>query len=379
VRLLFATSIRTWGGGEEWMLANAAGLAGRGHAVGLAAPAGSAVLARARAAGLRGFEVPFRADADLLSFARIHRHCMHHRIEAMILNMDRVLRVGGAAARLAGVPVVLPRRGSEFPLKDGPLYRWTYRRVATGVLVNSLATARTLVSRIAWRPAGGIHVLPNGLDPARFAAARPRDEVRRELDIAPEARVAIAVGELTDRKNTALLVDAVPGIARRVPDLVVLVAGTGAEEARLRRRIRERGVEDRVRLLGFRDDVPDLLAASDLLVHPARVEGFGYAVAEAMAAGLPVVATDASSLPELVEDGVTGALFPPEDGAALEAAAVRYLADPALARAHGAAGRERAAREFAQERRLAELEALLEREIARCSAPDAPAGGVPPG
>lgn len=364
MRILFATSIRTWGGGEEWMLANARGLAGRGHDVSLAAPAGSALLARSRAAGLRGFQAGFRSDADFASFARIHRHCMHHRIEAMVLNMDRVLRVGGTAARLAGVGVVLPRRGSEFPLKNGPLYRWTYRNVATGVIVNSQATARTLVRNIAWRPAGAVHVLPNGLDPERFAGVRPRAEVRRELGIPEAAPVVICVGELTARKNAALLVAAVPGIAARVPGVVVLLAGSGAEEGALRRQVAALGLGERVRLLGFREDVPDLLGAADLLVHPARVEGFGYAVAEAMAAGRPVVATDASSLPELVEDGRTGSLFPPEDGAALEAAVVRYLTDGALARAHGAAGKRRAEREFLQERRLGELETLLREQIA---------------
>ncbi|HMB71884.1 MAG TPA: glycosyltransferase [bacterium] len=364
MRILFATSIRTWGGGEEWMLANARGLANRGHEVSLTAPAGSAVLQRSRAAGLRCFQAPFRADLDLQSFARVHRHCMHHRIQAMVLNMDRVLRVGGTAARLAGVPVVLPRRGSEFPLKDGLLYRWTYRRIATGMLVNSQATARTLVRNLAWRPAGRVHVLPNGLDPARFDGARSRDSVRDDLAIDPHARVVLAVGELTARKNAALLVDAAPAIAAAVPNLCILIAGAGAEEERLRRRIRDNGMEARIRLLGFRDDVPDLLAAADLLVHPARVEGFGYAVAEAMAAGLPVVATNASSLPELVDDGVTGVLFPPEDRGALEGAVIDYLNDPEKAAAHGAAGRARAHREFRLDRRLSELEELLEREIA---------------
>jgi glycosyltransferase involved in cell wall biosynthesis len=368
VRILFATSIRTWGGGEEWMLGTARGLARRGHEVALAAPGRSAIALRAGAAGLPVVRCPFLADADVVSFARVHLHCRACRVEVMCLNMDRVLRVGGLAAKLAGVPVILPRRGSEFALKGGALYRFTWRRVATGVLVNSRATAGTLCRDIDWRPAGTVHVLPNGVDLARFERARPRAESRRELGIPADAPVLLVVGELTGRKDAMLLVERAPSLAARFPGLVILLAGAGREEERLRGRAAALGVSAAVRVLGFRDDVPDLLAAADVLVHPARVEGFGYAVAEAMAAGVPVVATDASSLPELVDDERTGLLFPSGDGAAMERAVARYLADPDLRARHGAAGREKAHAEFDFERRLAELENVFARELARAAA-----------
>jgi glycosyltransferase involved in cell wall biosynthesis len=345
------------------MLSQAAGLGARGHAVALAAKPGSAVLERAADAGLPTLPVAFRSDADLPSFLAVHRFCRRSRPDALCLNMDRVLRVAGPAAKLAGVRVILPRRGSEFALKDGPLYRWTYRRIATGMIVNSEATARTLLRDVRWRPAGRLHVLPNGVDVARFENARAREAVREELGLPREALAVAVVGELTSRKNAALLLEAVPALLRRFPLLHVLLAGEGREREPLARRADELGIAPRVRFLGFRRDVPDLLAASDLLVHPARVEGFGYAVVEAMAAGLPVVATNASSLPELVDPGVTGLLVPPGDREALERAVASYLGDPELRRRAGRAGRERARREFSLERRLEELERILEEEI----------------
>ncbi len=363
MRLLFATSIATWGGGEAWMLAAAAGLRARGHDVVLAAKDRSAIAARARAAGLDVAAMPFAADADVVSFARAWRLCRARRIEAVVVNMDRVLRTAGTAARLAGVRVVLPRRGSEFPLKPGPLYRFTYRNVATGVLVNSRATERTLLERAAWRPAGKVTVLPNGVDTERFAGGRPRAAVRAEIGVPEDAFVLLVVGELTTRKNPALVLDALTRLDAGDRAPVALFAGEGAERASLERRIAAEGLAGRVRLLGFRDDVPDLLAAADLLVHPSRVEGFGYAVAEAMAAGLPVVATRASSLPEIVADGETGLLFPVDDAAALARAIAVYAGDPARRAGDGARGRERVAREFSRERRLDELESLLAREI----------------
>jgi len=282
----------------------------------------------------------------------------------MILNMDRVLRVGGTAARLAGVPVVLPRRGSDFALKPGLLYRLTYRHVATGVIVNSRTTAANLASRIRWRPAGAVHVLPNHVELARFASPRPRAEVRAELGLPADGPVAICVGELTSRKNAALAIRALPEILGEVPDAWLLIVGKGREEEAWRGLARSLGVASRVCFAGFRRDVPDLLAAADVLVHASRAEGLPNAVTEAMAAGRPVVASDASSHPELVDDGTTGRLFAPDDASALAAAVVPYLRDRELRLRHGAAGRERAEREFSLEHRLAELEALLEREIA---------------
>ncbi len=362
MRILFATSIKTWGGGEEWMRSAARGLADRGHDVRLATRPGSAVGERFRSADLTVHDVPFASDADVASFLAVRSICRRHRPEAMILNMDRVLRVGGTAARTAGVRAVLPRRGSEFPLKDGWIYRFTYRRVATGMIVNSRATERTLTRDIDWRPAGRVHVLPNGVDSTRFERPRPRADVRRELGVPDSAALVLGLGELTTRKNFGLAISRLPGWVAAGHDVHLAIAGEGDQEAPWREQAGRIGVADRVHWLGFRRDVPDLLEAADVLVHPARVEGFGYVVAEAMMAGRPVVASDASSLPELVEAGRTGALFPPDDGDALDAALLPYLASGELRAEHGRHGRERAQAEYSLSRRLDDLERILAEE-----------------
>jgi glycosyltransferase involved in cell wall biosynthesis len=123
------------------------------------------------------------------------------------------------------------------------------------------------------------------------------------------------------------------------------------------------GLGSFLHILGFRDDVPDLLSACDIFVHTARVEGFGYAVAEAMAAGLPVVATRCSSIPEIVEDSKTGILVDPEDHAALVGAIETYVANPARRRRDGDAGRARVHAEFDLDKRLQELEEVFELEV----------------
>ena len=339
MKVLFATSIKSWGGGEEWMLSACRGLQQRRHAVTLAARPGAAIAARAARLGIPYIAVPFRHDTDLASFLKLYRFCSTERPDLLCVNMDRALRLAGCAARAAGVRCVIPRRGSEFPLKDGLLYRWSYRRIATAMIVNSQATARTLLRKIRWRPAGRLHVLPNGVDLSRFENAHPRERVREQLGIAPGALVLISIGELTSRKNPLALLHALADLVPRHPHVQALLVGDGALREVLQQEAARAGVSAHLHLLGFRDDIPDLLHASDLLVHTARVEGFGYVIAEAMAAGLPVVATRCSSIPEIVEDSRTGILVDPEDHAALVSAIETYAADPERRRRDGDAGR----------------------------------------
>lgn len=361
MNLLFGSNLSEWGGGEKWMLTAAEAMAARGHRVSLCAPTESQLLERAPST-IDAFAVDFVRDFDPTSFFRVWNHCRGHRIDVFCLNMDRVLRVGGLAARLAGVKAVIPRRGSEFPLKSHLNYRFQYGVVATAMIVNSNATESTLCRDITWRPRGTVHVLHNGLDLAPFDGARPRETMRAELGLNDQDLVVLNVGELTTRKNAALLVAAVPNLVERFPTLRVLLVGEGDQRAPLERQIEDLGVHEHVRLLGFRRDAVDLYGAADVYAHTAHVEGFGFAVAEAMACHLPCVVTNASSLPEVIEDGVTGALFEDDDVAGLRDALARYLEAPNRRRAHGEAGRARVEREFRQADKMDALEAIFRTE-----------------
>jgi len=360
--ILFATNLRPWGGGEQWMLSTALAMHTRGHRVTLAAPSDSVIAARATAAGLKLVACGFRRDFDPVSFLRIFSFCVRQHVDVLCLNMDRVLRVAGNAARLAGVRAVLPRRGSEFPLKNRLRYRFHYRNVASGIIVNSQATATTLCRDISWQPRR-IYLLYNGLDLERFAPdkLRSRAETRDELGLAPGAIALINVGELTSRKNAILLVHALAALPVHCHAFFI---GDGPERDNLLTTAQRLGVDDRVHLLGFREDVPDLLIAGDVLVHCARVEGFGFVVAEAGAAGLPVVAAATSSVPEIVVDGKTAALFRDDDVGDLVRVLGPYLEDPLRRRKHGEAGRRHIATHFELQSKMDELEAIFRSEIA---------------
>ena len=187
-------------------------------------------------------------------------------------------------------------------------------------------------------------VIHNGVDTDRF---RPP---ARPLDQGPLMLVVVA--NLIPQKGVDVLLRA----AARLPlDVWQLrVVGDGPEEQGLRRLAGELGIARRVEFTGLRDDVPDLLRDADIAVHPARwQEALGNTVLEAMATGLPVVASGTGGIPELLEDGVDGLLVPPGDQAALTGALERLVFDPALRARLGAAARSRVLRDFTLEASVA--------------------------
>jgi glycosyltransferase involved in cell wall biosynthesis len=157
-------------------------------------------------------------------------------------------------------------------------------------------------------------------------------------------------------------------VLRQVPDAVFTVVGRGDPEP-YRRQARELGVETSIRFAGPSSDLDPFLAAADLFVLPSRWEGCPNAVLEAMAAGVPVVATGVGGTPELVVDGVTGLLCPPDSPQELAVRTVDLLRDPARARAMGDAGRSRAATEFPVRRMVARFESLYESLRGRAAPP----------
>ena len=195
-----------------------------------------------------------------------------------------------------------------------------------------------LVSQGALSPAK-IRVVANGVDVAAIDAARPGEEVRRELGLPEGAPVIGLVGRLDHwGKGHKELFEAMASLRERHP-VHALIVGGGRRMEEVRQSAESLGLAGAVHFLGPRPDVPDLLNAMDIFVLPSYSEGVSLALLEAMAAGLPVVATAVGGLPEVVTDGETGLLIPPRDAGALAGALARLLTDPALARRLGANAR----------------------------------------
>jgi len=206
---------------------------------------------------------------------------------------------------------------------------------------------------------GRIRVVPSGIDLAPFDEPADRRAIRERLGVAPDEVLAFQAAALAPHKSQTDLLRAAALARGDAPRLTVWIAGEGPLRGALEEEQRALGLGTVVRFLGFREDVNDLLRAADLFVVSSYLEGMGTATLDAMAAGLPVVATRVGGIPEIVDDGVTGILVPPRDPGALGAAMVRLAGDAALRARFGVAGRARV-REFSADRTEERTRALYD-------------------
>jgi glycosyltransferase involved in cell wall biosynthesis len=187
--------------------------------------------------------------------------------------------------------------------------------------------------------------------------------VRQSLGIDGPSPLVGTVGDLVPDKGYPYLVQAVPRVLTAVPEARFVVVGAEKESpaytARVKAIAERLGVASKILWLGHRGDVPELLSAFDLFVVSSVEESFPLAILEAMAAGLPVVATAVGGIPEGVRHGETGLLVPPAQSDALADAVIRVLSDPALARRFGESGRRRVMADFAMEGQATRIEAAL--------------------
>lgn len=207
-----------------------------------------------------------------------------------------------------------------------------------------------------------IRVIYNGIDFARFDVPRNAD-IRLELGIPADATIILAVGSLIRRKGQDILLQALYrlGASCRAH---LLIASDGPERAHLERLTTELGLQAQVHFLGYYRNLPDLYRACDIVVLASRADAFGLVLAEAGYFSRPVVSTAVGGIPEVIADGSTGLLVPPDDPGALAGALSRLLADPEYRRALGGAARQRVERLFSVERMAACFQDTYE-ELAR--------------
>lgn len=276
-------------------------------------------------------------------------------------NGSRAMFYAGLAGRLLRRPVIWHVR-----VADGDrLLDRVLMRLARAVIVNSRAVGR----RFDWAPPGKVRCIHNGVDLARFAPRPHEAGYRRALGLPEGGPVVASIGRFVPYKGYAHLIEAAALVARARPDAHWLLAGEGEQRAQLERRCRTLGMDGKIHFVGWREDVPEILAASDVFVMPSLGEHFGRVLVEAMAMGKPVVATDAGGTPEIVLDGETGLLVPPGQPERLAGAVLALLTDAARAERLGAAGCRRARADFSLARHAASVEALYEELLSECREP----------
>lgn len=211
---------------------------------------------------------------------------------------------------------------------------------------------------------GAVMTIPNGVDVHRFSVV---DRNTKKLNVLPhlssEVPILLAVGSLTEHKDHTTLLRAIAHLRGRGVDLACLISGGGPMLNTLQALAAELGIQEKVHFLGVRDDIPDLMAAADVLVHSSTREGFGLVVAEAQAAGLPVVATDVGGVGEIVRDCVSGYLVEPEDPEQMADAIFKLVIDQEAATRMGMLGKRWVEESYSIDRCAARYEELYQKVL----------------
>ena len=325
----------------------------------------------------------------------VHHGLIHHKLDIAVLwrlkrlmqqrEIDAVVTVGAGdkmfwgrlAARVAGVPVICSALHSTgWPDGVGRLNR-LLTPLNDAFIAVAAPHGRHLVE---WEkfPEDKVVVIPNGVDTERFAPGGGVDHLRRELGIAPTAPVGIIVAALRPEKNHELYLDVAARVLRQIPEAVFVVVGDGPQRHGLEGLSHELGIGDRVRFLGTRSDIPELLNLADVNVLTSHNEANPVSILEAMSTATPTVATDVGSVSESVVEGVTGYLATPGDGETLARQVAQLMNDPLLRQRLGAAARRQVQDRWSLEVMVNGYEDLICRLFAAKTGPGAISAQGPP-
>lgn len=381
-RVLHLDTGREWRGGQQQVLYLSTSLAAAGHTSIILTPRGSPMAIRAREEGAAVREIPYHGAGDPIAIKHIVQIIQETGADVFHAHTANAHSLGFFVMRWPALPkekrpAFIVHRRVDFPPGNDPLTRMRY--TSEPCLFLCVSTAVQDVLHRHGVPAGRLRVVRSCVDPSRIDRHEHEDRLllREELGIPGEAGLIGAVGALVPHKGHRHLLAAMPRILASLPEARFILFGDGPLEAELRRASWEQGLQSRVSFAGFRPDVARFLHCLDVFVQPSVEEGLGTSILDAMAARLPVVATRAGGIPEIVQHGETGWLVPPESPTELAGAIISLLEDPRRRIQFGEAGRARVIGEFGIDTlRDHVLDAYAEAVAARAPAPSSL--GMPP-
>ncbi len=370
MRILYAVTGKEFGGAVRHVLQLIRHMAAKGHTVGLVAAPEIKEVLRTQGAEVQfypnpHFVHPIRPDKDVQALMPVRRALREFSPDLVHAHSTKAGYAVRLWAAIYGIrPILFTAHGWAFA--EGREL-WLRRLLAGAERLCARVTQKIICVSwydrdlaLKWKVArpDQLAVVYNGIEPAPFLHADGRG-VREQYGLDNEPVVTF-VGRLAPQKNPLLLLEAFA----KVPRGKLLIVGDGQLHSHVAKAIGKLGLGERVVLVGFQANVPDILAASDVVALSSRWEGLPYVVIEAMMAGLPVVSTAVGGVPELVEDGKTGFLVPSGDADKLASALTTLLEDERLRQRMGAAARERALREFTLDQMLSRTETIYSEVMA---------------
>jgi glycosyltransferase involved in cell wall biosynthesis len=349
---LHIDTARTWRGGQNQVLLTVMGLRAAGDRTLLVAHPDGALRQRA-AEGLDFVPLAPSHELDLKAGWRLSRVLNRTRPDVVHAHDPHAIAMAALGISMSSVqpsPPLVASRRVDFHLKKHSFSQWKHRQVA---MFMAASDAIASILRADGIPPARIVTVYEGIDVERIARIPPAS-VHAEFWLPTHAPVVVNIGALVPHKGQRHLIDAAAGVVRQVPDARFVIFGEGPLRDTLEHQIRQLHLERHVLLGGFRTDVIALLKGADLFVMSSETEGLGTSVLDAMACGKAVVGTRAGGIPEVVEEGLTGCLVPPEAPEPLAAAIVTLLRDPGRRAAMGAAGLARVRERFTVDRMVSD-------------------------
>lgn len=300
-----------------------------------------------------------RNDVSPRAIMNLARALRKFRPAVVLCCNERAFRLAMPARRWAGNPPLMYRNGLTATFKNRSLNRILFRHAARMVVISE--PLREEMASYGWIPSDRLQVIRNGIDTDLYRTdEQARARVRKEVGTRPDAVVAAVLARVTEDKGQVETIDALASLAQECPQAELWIVGEGTLRPKLEDQARERGISDRVRFLGFRNDISAVLQAVDIVVQASHREGLGNTLLEAMASRKPIVASSVGGIVDVVVPGETGELVPPYDPAAIAQALRPLLNDPALRAQYGEAGWKRVEEQFRLSRETADWCRLFE-------------------
>jgi len=344
--ILHTERSKTWGGQEQRTILECRRLKALGHRVIIACQPDSVLLQKAREYGIHAEAVVIRGQFDVRAMLAIYRLIKRYQVTVVNTHSSIDNWVGSLAAKLAGVPLLVRTRHHPVPISNNPLN--FVHRLADGFTATGEAVRAGLIDDNQI-PADRVISIPTGVSLERFSLGIDPLPLKRELGIEPATRIVTMVARLSSGKRHDLFIDAAQLIRNEFVDVKFLVVGGGAGQESIQRQIAELGLADFVIMTGFRADIPEVMASSDIVVLTSDSEGVPQVLTQAMAMQRPVVAAPIGGIPDLIEDGVTGLFAEAGNARAFADKILMLLYDDSLRRTLGCAARQHVLHNFTDE------------------------------
>ena len=357
-RILHTESSLGLGGQEYRVLSESTAMRLRGHHVVIASPENSQLSRLAKHEGIPCEDISIGIIGWVRLLSRFLKLIAEHQIQIIHTHGSQDSWMAALAARLSSwQPVIVRARHKSTHVSDsfrhGLLYRWLPHAVTTA----SEAVRQRLINHNHLDPSK-VYSIPTGVNVDRFQPGLPNKEICQRLGIVAKQLVVGTVSFLRPEKGLDVLIEAMGLLVKDFPHLYCLIVGIGQERDKLLEQIHQRQLEGIVVLAGFREDIPELLRIMDVFVLPSLEEGMPQSLLQALATERAIVASSVGGIPEVIVNGQTGFLVPPQNPIALAQQIERLLHEPEQRKEMGQAGRQLIIRDYSVDSMLLKTEQL---------------------